>query len=144
MQLVPVDRTEPKHGMDALLEGWASFRDGWLLLDMAVVLLLALLLGAVIAYHPSTRRRVSSLEHFEQPKTLLMYAVVAAIGATIGVVVAYLCGRLVSSWLYEVQASDPMILGAATMVVSGIALVATMIPAARAARINPSRVLRPD
>ena len=83
MQLVPVDRAEPKQGMDALLEGWASFRDGWLLLDMAVVLLLALVLGAVIAYHPATRRRVSSLEHFEQPKTLLMYAVVAAVVALI-------------------------------------------------------------
>ena len=83
MQLVPVDRAEPKRGMDALLEGWASFRDGWLLLDMVVVLLLALLLGAVIAYHPATRRRVSSLEHFEQPKTLLMYAVVAAVVALI-------------------------------------------------------------
>ena len=41
------------------------------------------MLGAVIAYHPSTRRRVSSLEHFEQPKTLLMYAVVAAVVALI-------------------------------------------------------------
>ena len=82
MQIVPVDRAEPKRqGLDALLEGWSSFRDGWLLLDMAVVLLLALLLGAVIAYHPATRRRVSSLEHFEQPKTLLMYAVVAAVGS---------------------------------------------------------------
>ncbi|HYJ10681.1 MAG TPA: hypothetical protein VEX18_16780 [Polyangiaceae bacterium] len=84
MQIVPVDRAPPqKHGMDALLEGWSSFRDGWLLLDMVVVLLLALLLGAVIAYHPATRRRVSSLEHFEQPKTLLMYAVVAAVVAMI-------------------------------------------------------------
>ena len=53
-------------------------------------------------------------------------------------------GRLVSSWLYEVQASDPMILGAATTLVVGIALVATMIPAYRAARLDPARVLRPN
>ena len=70
-----------EHGLDALRNGWSSFANGWLLLDIVVVLLLALLLGAVIAYHPATRRRVSSLEHFEQPKTFLMYAVVAAVVA---------------------------------------------------------------
>jgi hypothetical protein len=76
-------RTPAKHGLDALLDGWSSFADGWLLLDMVLVLLLALLLGAIIAYHPATRRRLSTLEHFEQPKTLLMYSVVAAVVALI-------------------------------------------------------------
>jgi uncharacterized membrane protein YhiD involved in acid resistance len=85
----PLDLTPPPtpaptpKGYELLLEGWSSFANGWLILDMCVVLLLALALGAVIAYHPSTRRRVSSLEHFEQPKTLLMYAVVAAVVALI-------------------------------------------------------------
>ena len=78
-----VARTPAKQGLDALFDGWSSFKDGWLLLDMVLVLLLALVLGAVIAYHPATRRRLSSLEHFEQPKTLLMYAVVAAVVALI-------------------------------------------------------------
>ncbi len=73
-----------KHeGASALLEGWSDFSNGWLLLDMILVLVLALALGAVIAYHPATRRRFSSLEHFEQPKTLLVYAVVAAVVALI-------------------------------------------------------------
>jgi ABC-type lipoprotein release transport system permease subunit len=53
-------------------------------------------------------------------------------------------GRVVSSRLYAVSASDPMILGGATLLVVGITLLATMIPALRAARLNPSRVLRPD
>jgi hypothetical protein len=75
-------RPTPK-GVELLLDGWSSFANGWILLDMVLVLLLALVLGAVIAYHPSTRRRVSSLEHLEQPKTLLMYAVVAAVVALI-------------------------------------------------------------
>jgi hypothetical protein len=33
----------------------------------------------------------------------------AIVGATIGLVVAYFSGRIVSSWLYEVHASDPLI-----------------------------------
>lgn len=71
------------HGIDLLLEGWSSFSDVWMLLDTAIVLLLALGLGAVIAYHPTIRRRVSSLAHLEQPKTFLMYAMVAAVVALI-------------------------------------------------------------
>jgi predicted permease len=67
-----------------------------------------------------------------------------AIGAAIGLAGAYASGRLVSSWLYEVQASDPLILGAATLLVTGIALAATVLPAARAARVDPARTLRPD
>jgi hypothetical protein len=66
-----------------LLDGWRDFSHGWLLLDMVVVLLIALVLGAVTAYHPSTRRRVSTLEHHEQPKAILMYAMVAAMVALI-------------------------------------------------------------
>jgi putative ABC transport system permease protein len=68
----------------------------------------------------------------------------AAVGAAIGLIVAYMSGRLVSSWLYEVRASDPIILGAAAIVVVGIALVATMVPAYRAAHLDPSRTLRPE
>jgi predicted permease len=68
----------------------------------------------------------------------------AAVGAAIGLTVAYFSGRIVSSWLYEVRASDPMILGTATALVVAIALVATVIPAYRASRLDPSRVLWPD
>lgn len=73
----------PIHGYDALLEGWSSFQDGWLLLDMVLVLVFALVLSAIIAYHPTTRRRMSSLEHVEQPKAFLLYAMVAAMVALI-------------------------------------------------------------
>jgi len=72
-----------EHGVNALLDHWKSFGNGWLLLDMLLVLALALALGAVIAYHPASRRRMSSLEHVEQPKTFLMYSLVAAIIALI-------------------------------------------------------------
>jgi len=75
--------TIDKHGLGALLDGWRSFGDVWLLVDMVTVLLISLLLGAVIAYHPAIRRRLGGLEDYEQPKTILMYAVVAAVVALI-------------------------------------------------------------
>lgn len=71
------------HGVHDLLEPWRAFGHGWLLLDMLIVLVVALALGATIAYHPVSRRRMSSLEHVEQPKAVLMYALVSAIAALI-------------------------------------------------------------
>jgi ABC-type antimicrobial peptide transport system permease subunit len=68
----------------------------------------------------------------------------AAVGATIGLATAYAAGRLVSSSLYEVRASDPVILGLATTIVVVITLLATMMPAFRAAHLDPARTLRPD
>jgi ABC-type lipoprotein release transport system permease subunit len=65
-------------------------------------------------------------------------------GAVIGVVVAYFSGRVVTSRLYEVRAADPVILGAAALVVAGFAIMATTIPAYWASRLDPVRVLRPD
>lgn len=65
----------------------------------------------------------------------------AVAGSAIGLGSAYLSGRVVASRLYEVRAHDPLILAAATMIVAGIAIAATAIPAYRAARIDPSRVL---
>jgi hypothetical protein len=71
--------------LDDLARPWLGFTDVWLMADMAMVLALAVLLGAVIAYHPTSRGKASSLEELEQPKTFIMYAMV---GAVIGVVVS--------------------------------------------------------
>lgn len=86
-RFVPTDMpqapTPSLEGIDLLLQGWDGLADGWRLLDMIIVLLLSLFLGALIAYHPSSRKRVSSLEHYEQPQTILLYALVAAVVAII-------------------------------------------------------------
>jgi MFS family permease len=66
-----------------LMQGWDTFLHGWRLLDMAIVFLLAALLGAVIAYHPRTRAKASTLPELEQPKTFIMYALVGAVTAKI-------------------------------------------------------------
>jgi len=68
----------------------------------------------------------------------------ALVGTGIGLVTAYSTGRIVSSQLYAIRASDPLMLTAAIVIVASIAAFATMIPAWRAARLSPSHVLRPD
>ena len=86
MPQMPLADAVPTHhseGVDRLLDGWRGFSDGWLLLDLSVVLALALALGAAIAYHPTSRRKATSLEQLDQPKTFLMYSMVAAVSAQI-------------------------------------------------------------
>jgi hypothetical protein len=72
-----------KRGVELLADGWSELANGWLLLDMTIVLGMALALGAIIAYHPASRRTVTSLDQYEQPKTILMYSMVAAVVALI-------------------------------------------------------------
>lgn len=70
-------------GPDELIRGWDGFVNGWFMLNMASVLVLAVVLGAVIAYHPSVRRKASTIDDLDQPKTFLMYALVGALVALV-------------------------------------------------------------
>src|SRR3984893_15086853 len=63
------------------------------------------------------------------------------IGVTVGVLAGLLLARFVNSFLYGVSTYDPITL-ALTVIVLGIAtLLACLLPAARAIRINPTSVL---
>jgi len=64
--------------------GWSGFLDARFILDSLGILLLAVLLGALIGYHPSTRRTIDRLHEADMPHVYVMYAV---IGAVIGVAV---------------------------------------------------------
>jgi predicted permease len=65
-------------------------------------------------------------------------------GAGIGVSLAYFSGRLVSNRVYAIRASDPLMLASAIVLIAVITIVATTIPAVRAARLSPARVLRAE
>ncbi|MBC7769313.1 MAG: hypothetical protein H7124_11050 [Phycisphaerales bacterium] len=67
--------------------GWAGFLDWEQLLQAFLALVLAIVLGGVVAFHPTTARTVDTREEAELPKVLVMYALV---GAVIGeIVLAY-------------------------------------------------------
>ena len=68
----------------------------------------------------------------------------AIAGVVLGLVGAYAGGRLVASRVYGMHAADPVILAAAAIIVAAVALMATIIPALRASRIDPIRAVRPD
>ena len=68
----------------------------------------------------------------------------AIAGVVFGLAGAYAAGRLVASRVYAMRAADPVVLLAAALIVAAVALVATLIPALRASRIDPVRALRAE
>jgi len=65
-------------------EGWLGFTDVGFLVGATLTLLLAVILGAIIAYHPKHGQTADTLAEIEAPKVYIMYAV---IGAIIGIMV---------------------------------------------------------
>jgi hypothetical protein len=65
-------------------EGWAGFLDVAFLGHTLLTLVLATVLGAIIAYHPKHIAAADTLEEIEAPKVYILYAV---IGAIIGILV---------------------------------------------------------
>ena len=66
----------------------------------------------------------------------------AAGGLAIGLVGAYTAMRVLRGLLYEVSTTDPLSVKVSVLVVVVVTLVASWLPAHRAASVNPARCLR--
>ncbi len=75
---------------------------------------------------------------------LAQSAKLAVPGVILGLVLSLALGRVVQSLLYGVSPADPLILGAVTVLVLVVALVASYAPARRAALANPMTTLRSE
>jgi ABC-type antimicrobial peptide transport system permease subunit len=62
----------------------------------------------------------------------------------LGIPLAVGAGRLISAQLYGVSFWDPLALGIAVVALGACALVAAIIPAARAAGVSPMSALRAE
>ena len=63
------------------------------------------------------------------------------VGMAVGLVGAALASGAIQSLLYEVRGLDPLTFAIAPAILGAAALVASYIPALRAARISPMRAL---
>jgi predicted permease len=66
------------------------------------------------------------------------------IGLAIGITAAFALGRLIASQLYQVSAHNPALLGGATVLLAGTALIACLLPARRATLVDPVQALRTE
>jgi ABC-type antimicrobial peptide transport system permease subunit len=66
------------------------------------------------------------------------------IGIAAGVVVAGLATRFLESLLFRVTATDPLTFAAVAVLLAAVALLACLVPALRAVRIEPTVALRQE
>jgi ABC-type antimicrobial peptide transport system permease subunit len=68
----------------------------------------------------------------------------ALIGLGIGIVGALIAGRVMANLVFGVKPSDPATFSAVSVLLAGVALVATIVPAYRATKVDPMRTLRDE
>jgi predicted permease len=141
--------------MDDLVDTSLSQRRFSMLL-LAAFALLALLLAAVGIYSVlafAVRRRVREIgirvALGAEVKDILRLIVTegmkpALIGLLLGVGGAFALGRVIASFIYGISAYDPLTFAAVAALLAAVALLASIIPACRAARIEPTRALREE
>jgi ABC-type antimicrobial peptide transport system permease subunit len=67
-----------------------------------------------------------------------------ALGAAIGVVAALAASRVLTSQLFGVSRTDPLTIGAVVATLISVALLASAVPARRAAAVDPTRALQSE
>jgi ABC-type antimicrobial peptide transport system permease subunit len=118
----------------------------------ALALLLASIgLYGVIAYSVARRRNEIGIRMAlgAGPGSVLRMVlgeslVVVALGLAVGIPAALACGRLVSSQLYGVDATDPFTIACAATGLLAVALAASFLPARRASLLDPCAALREE
>lgn len=69
---------------------------------------------------------------------------VVALGLAIGLVGSWYVMQLVRSLLFEVEPRDPLVFGVSILTIVTVGVLAALIPARRAARVDPMEALRAD
>ncbi|HJR60067.1 MAG TPA: ABC transporter permease [Vicinamibacterales bacterium] len=126
------------------------------MLTLGVVSGLAMILGAVglygvLSYVVAQRTReigvrmaLGATAGSVRRMVVSQGARVVLIGAVAGVAVAAASTRLLDALLYEVSAVDPVVFVAMSIMMVGIGMLASYVPARRASRVDPIESLRND
>jgi putative ABC transport system permease protein len=141
--------------MQDVLEGSVAqprFRTFLVSTFAGLALVLATLgLYGVVAYSVSQRTTELGIRVAlgAQPGSILKLVIfhaagLAAIGLAIGMAVTLAGSRIFSRFLFGVSATDPVTLGAASLLILLVALAASLGPALRAAKVDPAVALRAE
>ena len=118
----------------------------------AVTLILGVIgLYGVIAYVVTLRTRELGVRIAlgAQPRAVAAMVtrqglVLSGAGIVVGLGLVVVAARFLRSFLFEIAPTDPLTLGASAAILIAFALLASWVPARRAARVNPIEALRAD
>jgi putative ABC transport system permease protein len=154
-RLDPALPTFDERPMEVLLRD-AVARTRFVLLMLGIASLVALAIGAVglygvLAYGVSLRRREIGVRialgatASEVSRMIARRGVaLATAGVAAGLVAAVALTRFLHGLLYGVSPTDPLALAGTSVMLLGVALLATWLPARRAAMVDPMEALRRD
>jgi putative ABC transport system permease protein len=113
------------------------------------VLLAAVGIYGVISYSVSQATReigiriaLGALRRDVMAMVLKQSLRLAVLGLVIGVLISLALTRVLRTLLFGVSATDPVVFGAIAALVAAVALLASLVPARRAARLDPMTALR--
>jgi predicted permease len=124
-----------------------------LLLTFAICALLLAALGTygVVAYSVVQRTQEIGIRMALGANRSHVYRMILAeavtpvlIGAITGVALASIAGRIIAALLFEVRATNPLIAAISCSILIAVGVVASLLPAARAAVVDPMNALRAE
>lgn len=148
--LLALEQVQPMDAAIANVEAPRTFNTTLIAAFAAGALLLAVVgIYAVVAFSVSLRGQEISIRMAlgaQRPAIarLIVFSGLrmAVAGCALGTVAALALSRLVGSFLFGVSATNPLLYAGSAMVMILMALLASAIPALRAAATNPTEVLR--
>ena len=148
--LLALQQVQPMDNVISKIEAPRRFNTDLVTAFAAAALLLAITgIYAVIAFSVSLRAQEIAVRialGAQRPVIarliLVSAAKIALVGCALGVLGSLAASRLVNSFLFQVSGTDPLIYGVGVGIMLGMALIASALPAARAAAANPITALR--
>jgi len=157
-ELAAVDRDQVVRGGDAYAALIARSLGGFNLSSALAVVLAAIALAvsavglySVMSFWVVRRTRETAIRIAlgASPRRVVAEIVARGLrltagGATVGFMLALVVGKLLSFRLRQVQAFDPVLLGAVLLIVLAVAVIASILPARRAAALDPMAAIRTE
>jgi predicted permease len=142
--------TTPFHTLvDPTRQSWESGATMFMAFGGLALALAAIGLYAVIAFSVSQRTQELGVRIAlgALPRDVLRLVVaegarVTVVGVAIGVGIALMASRGIAPLLFGVSARDPLVYATVGLVLIGVGVAASLIPASRAARVDPNTALR--
>ncbi len=141
--------------MDAVLDNelrpWRMGATMFTAFGLVALLLSALGLYGVVSYSITQRmhemgvRVALGAQRGDVARLVLRHGLALSVfGIGVGLLLTIASGTFVEPLLYSVSPRDPLVLGSAAIILVAVAVIASLAPARRAARVNPLQVLRSD